>query len=162
MADEALLANIALIRHEIYEMLDSDGFRIVKTGNIFACLCGNRLATMRHLQCHVQTHPISMQMQMSHIFNERMKENAKVILCDMADSVLQCAYLLEILREHDKVSQHLQRLDVLISYYKQISEFDAWFSKKALIQMMIVNEIDPKHIKKHIQLHQEMTEKLRK
>lgn len=158
-AEHTLISNIALIRNEIYEMLDSDGVRIVKTGNIFACFCGNCLATMRHLQYHVQKHPISMQMQMSHIFNARMKENARVMLCDMADSVVHCAYLLEILQEHWKVSDHLERLDILISQYKQISEFDPWFAKKRLIQIMIVNEINPKQIKQHIQLHQEISEK---
>ena len=69
-----LVSAIVARRNELYKMIDSldSAFRVVKHGHMFHCVCSGSFPTMRHLQHHVSTHGITMQMQMAHVFDHKM------------------------------------------------------------------------------------------
>ena len=149
-----LVSAIVARRNELYKMIDSldSAFRVVKHGHMFHCVCLRTFPTMQHLQYHVSTHGITMQMQMSHVFDHRMRLNAKVHLLKQAEDIISGAIFSYTLTcDTQRIALHLEELEEVIMHYRQVAGF-AWFSNVHMLHAMICNKMDLKEIQQHIQL----------
>lgn len=149
-----LVSAIVARRNELYKMIDSldSAFRVVKHGHMFHCVCSGSFPTMRHLQHHVSTHGITMQMQMAHVFDHKMRLNAKVYLLKQAEDIISgavCTYALK--SDAALIALQLKELEEVIMHYRKVAGF-AWFSNVHMLHAMICNKMELTEIQQHIQL----------